>query len=222
MKSNVFASKFKMMLLGLVMSCSASIAQTDSTTIDSTFTDDLLTEVETQEVGTTDLLPTKMIITQRLLWGNKGLMRVSPYFDLTPEKRQRELDIRRKMLGMHQILGFATLGGMIAQGFVGASLYSGNGNMKGAHEALGVGVNVCYYTTAALSLFAPPKMINDNKGYNSIKVHKYLAILHLTSMTATNILAGMLESTPSVRSYHRAAAFTAFGSFALSMIIIKF
>ena len=126
------------------------------------------------------------------------------------------------MLGLHQILGFATLGGMVAQGFVGASLYNGNGSLKGIHEVLGVGVNIGYYTTAGLSLLAPPKMVNDYKGYSSIKVHKYLSILHLGAMTATNVLAGMLESNAGLRTYHRAAAFTAFGAFAASMIIIKF
>ncbi|MBK7096682.1 MAG: hypothetical protein IPH57_17065 [Saprospiraceae bacterium] len=49
-----------------------------------------------------------------------------------------------------------------------------------------------------------------------------MSVIHLSSMIATNILAGQLESHPDLRPYHRAAAFTAFGSFALAMIVIKF
>lgn len=194
-----------------------SLAQIDSTsTIDLSLDEFMLDEPESVV-----LLPEKMIFTQRILWGNSGLLRNFSYFELTPEKRQRELGIRRNMLGVHQILGFATLGGMIAQGFVGAQLYK-NGDLKGLHEGLGVGVNFGYFTTASLALFAPPKMLSDGKGYSSIKLHKVLGIVHFTSMIATNLLAGPAANNVKFKPYHRAAAFTAFGSFAVSMIVIKF
>jgi hypothetical protein len=41
-------------------------------------------------------------------------------------------------------------------------------------------------------------------------------------MIATNVLAGLVDDHPNLRPYHRAAAYTAFGSFAISMIVIKF
>ena len=183
---------------------------------------DLLDDIASSEDTSVQLLPEKFIITQKILWGEKGLMRNFNYFELTPENRQRELKIRRFMLVSHQIVGFATLGGMVAQGIVGTKLYNGNIDLKETHEALAAGVNFGYFTTAGLSLFAPPKMINERKGYSSIKVHKALAIIHLSSMIATNILAGQLESNPDLIPYHRAAAFTAFGSFTAAMIVIKF
>ncbi len=182
----------------------------------------LLDEISAADTGSTTLLPPKMLPTQRLLWGKRGLMRNSDYFELTPIKRQRELKIRRDMLVSHQILGMATLGAMVAQGIVGAKLYSGNRGLVDAHEALGALTNICYFTTAALAFFAPPKMLNERKGYSSIRIHKALAVIHLSTMIATNILAGQLESNPALRPYHRAAAYTAFGSFAAGMIIIKF
>jgi hypothetical protein len=148
-------------------------------------------------------------------------MRSFNAFELTPEKRQKELKIRRTMLVAHQIMGMVTLGGMVAQGVVGAQLYSGK-NVKNLHEGLATAVNIGYFSTAALSLFAPPKMLNERKGYSSIKLHRGLAIIHLTAMIATNILAGQLEGNQSLRPYHRAAAYTAFGAFAASMIVIKF
>ncbi len=186
-------------------------------------TTNLLADLSAQESqAPQELLPSKMLITQRLLWGNKGLMRNFNRFELTPDERVRELKIRRTMLVAHQVIGFATLGCMVAQGFVGSSLYNGNHDKAGLHQSLAGAINIGYFTTAGLALFAPPKMINERKGYSSIKVHKILAVVHLTSMIATNILAGALESNPKLKPYHRAAAFTAFGSFAAAMIIIKF
>ena len=44
----------------------------------------------------------------------------------------------------------------------------------------------------------------------------------MSAMIATNVLAGMTEDNPNLKKYHRAAAYTAFGAFAASMIVIKF
>jgi hypothetical protein len=46
----------------------------------------------------------------------------------------------------------------------------------------------------------------------------------MTAMIATNVLAGQIEgpNAATYKPYHRAAAYTAFGAFAASMIIIKF
>lgn len=179
--------------------------------------DDFMAETE----DSVQLLPERMLFTQAIFWGNKGLMRNFSYFELTPDKRQRELDLRRKMLGAHQILGFATLGGMIAQGFVGAKLYN-NPQYKDAHEMLAAGVNIGYFTTASLSLFAPPKMLKDKKGLSSVRLHKILGIVHLSSMIATNVLAEPAAGNAKFKPYHRAAAFTAFGAYAASIIVITF
>ena len=129
------------------------------------------------------------------------------------------------MLVTHQIMGFTTLGLMVAQGFVGSSLYNGNNDKKDVHEALAAGINFGYFTTASLSLFAPPKMLDERKGYSSIKLHKALAIVHLSGMIATDILASQLENEEPggpIHKAHRVAAFTTFGAFAASMIVIKF
>lgn len=195
-------------------------AQKDTTSID------LLGEISLAGQQQTKLLPDKIVFTQRMFWGERGLMRNFNAFELTPEKRQKELKLRRTMLVTHQVMGFATLGGMIAQGFVGAKLYKASGNdyqrLKDTHEALATAVEVGYFTTAGLSLFAPPKMLNERKGFSSIKLHKGLAVIHLAGMITTMVLAGQLEDNPDLKPYHRAAAFSAFGAFAASMIVIKF
>ena len=167
------------------------------------------------------LLPNHMIPTQRVLWGGKGLMRKFDRFTLTPEHRQSELKLRRVMLTTHQALGIATMVGMIGQGVVGARLYGGDESMKDLHEGLAGAVNIGYFTTAGLSLFSPPGMLDERKGINSIKVHRVLAIVHLSAMIATNVLAEAAEEG-NMRAYHRAAAYTAFGSYAAAMIVIKF
>lgn len=189
-------------------------AQNDTTAVD------LLSELEQQEKPA-ELLPNSMLLTQRALWGNHGLMRSFKKFELTPENRQNELKLRRAMFIAHQVVGFATLGGMIGQGIVGSRLYDGNYDVKDLHEGLAVAVNTGYFTTAGLSLFAPPKAVDERKGFSSIKAHKLLAVLHMSGMILTNVLADK-ASDPDIKPYHRAAAFTAFGAYAASIIVIKF
>ena len=226
----------KLLLIALLLTVVAisSMAQKETTKLkapkDTTATVDLLGEMNSTTQEKPKLLPDKILFTQRIFWGEKGLMRNFNTFELTPEKRQNELKVRRTMLVMHQIMGTLTLGGMIGQGIVGAKLYSNtqkgvfDRSLKNTHETLAGVVNFTYFTTAALSLFAPPKMLNEHKGYSSIKVHRALAIVHLSAMIATNILASQLNGPngATIRPYHRAAAFTAFGAFAASMIVIKF
>jgi hypothetical protein len=190
--------------------------------IDTTKSINLLNEISSADKDSVKLLPNKFPVTQRLLWGKKGLMRNFSEFELTPAKRQNELKIRRTMLVAHQAMGLVTLGTMIAQGIVGQRLYNGDRSLRDLHEGLAGGVNICYFTTASLALFAPPKMLDERKGYSSIKLHKALAIVHFSGMVATNILASQLEGNPGLRAWHRAAAFTTFGAFAASMIVIKF
>jgi hypothetical protein len=183
--------------------------------------DDLLGDLMKNQDSTTELLPKRMLLTQRVFWGEKGLLR--PISPLTAFNREKELKLRRKMLVAHQIMGFVTLGGMVGQGIVGASLYNNPGkhNLKDLHEGLASFVNITYSTTAVMSLFAPPPLINRDKKISAIRIHKWLSIIHMSSMIATNILADK-ASDPKFKPYHRAAAYTAFGSFAAAVIAIKF
>lgn len=184
-------------------------------------TDSLLLSLSTEEQ--TPLLPEKMLFTQRMIWGEKGLARTANLYELTPESRTKELKLRRTMLVTHQVLGFATLAGMVAQGIVGAQLYKNGGrDLRDVHEGLAALVNTTYGATAVMSLFAPPPMVSRDKGFTSIRAHKWLAAVHLSGMIATNILAGQIENNYKLKPAHRAAAFTTFASFAAAMIVIKF
>ena len=186
--------------------------------------DNLLKDLMQTQDTTTSLLPKKMLFTQRIFWGEHGLLRgASP---LNAVNREKELKLRRGMLVTHQVLGFATLGGMIGQGIVGSRLYNAKGdkysNLKDIHEGLGVAVNFTYSTTAIMSLFTPPPLINRDKKASSIRIHKWLAVLHMSGMIATNVLAGMIEYRPNLKPYHRAAAYTTFASYGAAVIAIKF
>ena len=77
----------------------------------------------TDENATPDLLPERMMITQRLFWGEKGLLRKTGIAPLNLKNREKELKLRRSFLKTHQILGYATLGTMVAQGIIGGKLY---------------------------------------------------------------------------------------------------
>lgn len=182
--------------------------------------DDLLSDLMKTQDTTTELLPKKMLLTQRIFWGQKGLLR--PISPLNAVNREKELKLRRGMLVTHQVLGFATLGGMIGQGIVGSRLYKNyDNNLKDIHEGLGAFVNITYSTTAVMSLFAPPPLINRDKKISAIRIHKWLSVVHMSSMIATNLLADK-AGDPKFKPYHRAAAYTAFASYAAAVIAIKF
>lgn len=196
-----------------------------------TAADDLLAGL-TDSVKTEPLLPRKMIFTQRVFWGPKGLLRVMNIAPLTPEGRAKELKIRRTMLVTHQVMGFVTLAGFVAQGLVGAKLYNAQGqeyvDTKRIHESLATAINISYAATTLVSLTAPPKLLSDRRGFTSIKLHKYLAVVHIAGMIATNVLSQQINKQQTadnylqVKSMHRIAAYTTFGAYAASIIVIRF
>jgi hypothetical protein len=163
------------------------------------------------------LLPQKMIFTQSLFWGKKGLFRKTGISKLSLEQREKELKVRNVMLKSHQIIGYLTLAGMVAQGIMGGKLYNGDYKLYDAHKTLGEWVTVSYFTGAGLSLFAPPPLVRKKvKGFNSIKAHKWLAYVHFSGMIATN--AWSKED----RDWHKYAAYTTFASYATAVLVFKF
>ena len=190
--------------------------------------DDIFNSFEQEEEF--PLLPDKMLFTQRFLWGENGLLRRSELAPLSPIQRSREIELRRKMLITHQVLGYVTLASMIAQGIIGGKLYNCDNcnsreynQIKNAHETMAAVVNVSYFSGAALSLFAPPPLINrTEKGLSSARAHKWLASIHFSAMVATNLLADGASESQTSRNLHRIAAYTAFGSFATATLVLTF
>lgn len=190
--------------------------------------EDIFGTIEQEEA--VDLLPEKMLFTQRMLWGENGLLRRAELAPLTPAQRSREIELRRKMLITHQALGYVTLASMIAQGIIGGKLYNCDNcdsreynRIKNAHETMAAVVNISYFTGAGLSLFAPPPLINrTEKGLSSARAHKWLASIHFSAMVATNLLAEEAGESQTGRNLHRIAAYTAFGSFATATLVLTF
>ncbi len=163
------------------------------------------------------LLPDRMILSQKLIWGEKGLLRKTGISKLSIENREKELILREKMLKAHQIIGYVTFAAMIAQGIIGGKLYNGENDLYDTHKNLGNFVTTSYFLGAGLSLLAPPPLVSKEiKGLNNIRAHKILANLHLPAMIATNIYSDR------DRDIHKASAYTAFASYTLAIIAITF
>ncbi|MBH46258.1 MAG: hypothetical protein CMC93_06545 [Flavobacteriaceae bacterium] len=163
------------------------------------------------------VLPQKMIFTQSVLWGKNGLFRKTGISKLSIAQRQKELKVRNVMLKTHQIIGYLTLAGMVAQGIMGGRLYNGDYKLYDTHKTMGEWVTASYFTGAGLSLFAPPPLVRKKiKGLNSIKAHKWLAYIHFSGMIATN--AWSKED----RDWHKYAAYTTFASYATAILVFKF
>ena len=129
-------------LLLLIGSLNKVQAQTDSL---------LQTLLVDEKIDSQLIAPQKMLFTQKLVWGENGILknRYGSTQDLV-ERRKIDLRIRRKMLQLHQIGGFVTLGGMVAQGIIGSQLYKGSYQLKETHEKLGAAINLSYGFTAVL------------------------------------------------------------------------
>lgn len=173
------------------------------------------------------LLSHKMLFTQRVFWGPNGLLRAMNVAPLTAEGREKELKVRRFMLISHQVTGYVTLAGFLMQGILEARLNKATGATydqlyKAQQTTLAI-TNIAYGTTALLSLTAPPKQFSDRKASGGgLKLHKYLAIIHLTGFVATNILAGKVTQHSELRPYRQAATFTTLAAFAPALIALKF
>ena len=169
------------------------------------------------------LLPEKMIISQRVLWGEKGLLRKTGIVKLSLENRKKELIVREKMLKAHQIIGYITFAGMIYQGILGGKLYNGDYSVYETHKTLGKVVTVSYFTGAGLSLFTPPPLVNRKReGLSNIRLHKILANVHVPAMIVTNIYADKQHGNRSHKKIHKASAYTAVASYTLAMFTIIF
>lgn len=190
--------------------------------------DSLLLELTQEQATVTEsLLPDKMLATQRLFWGEKGIYRrvgIIPR-ELTAESRERELRTRRTMFRIHQIIGIATAVGMGAQGYLGSQIYrpeTYTTRLYEWHKGMATGVNIGYATTALMAFTSPPPLVSS-KRVDNIRIHRWLSYIHLTGMITTNVLGNRIYNNFEVnKSLHRTAAFTAFGAYAAAIAIIKF
>ncbi len=170
---------------------------------------------------TIKLLPDRYLFTQKILWGERGLMRNFDMFKLSSTSRDIEMNIRSVMITTHQYLAFASLVGMIGTGITGQFLYQGNRDIKDFHEGLATFTNVTYFTSLGTILFTPPPMKDRAKGFTKFRLHRTMSIVHVSSMLAVNILSSLIETYPVLKPYHRAAGILAFSSLFVATVTIK-
>ncbi len=208
-------------------------AQTDTTKLSE---DDLLL----QELGANDikqsLLPEGMGLIRRSLWGEKGAMRKFNFFELTAEKRERELIVRRRMLQTHQVLGFVALGGMVGSCITGQIMISTKSGdtqefVKPLHKAAITTTMIAYGATALMQLLAPPPVIiRKNKGWSNMKAHRTLAYLHFSGMLLTPIAGRLIygdasqnaNASDKLRNFHQVSGYITTALFAGAVIVMKF
>lgn len=134
------------------------------------------------------LLPEILSPGERLMWGEHGLMRKIGAFPLTEEGRERELGLRRTMLTVHELAGFATLAAMLTTVTYGQLTLNGHTSLGETHRTWAYATIGSYFFTAAMSLLSPPPMIR-RKEWSTISVHKGLALIHFSGMILTPLLA---------------------------------
>ena len=186
--------------------------------------------INSQTDTTSSLLPDKMSVLEKGLWGKNGLFRITGLAPLTPEARQSELKLRRAMLSIHQIGGFTTLGLMAISAYYGKKAYEfGPGSVYAEKHRTLVRATIATYTlTALFALMSPPPLIKrDDKG-SSLTIHKTLAWVHGAGMIATAILGRRVRESTTLDDYnrlkkiHMGVAITTFTALASAMIVITF
>ena len=125
----------------------------------------------------TDSLPDNIPFVKNILWGKRGLVRKLPF---TPKSRVKELKLRRDMLQLHQKLALITLGLMSYQYYIGNEMVENN-TVNEDHMVLGYTTFGAYMSSASLSILSPPAS-KYTKRLSSLKIHKYLSVIHFIGM----------------------------------------
>ncbi|CUU00854.1 hypothetical protein JGI1_00097 [Candidatus Thermokryptus mobilis] len=185
-------------------------------------------QVLNSQTDTTSLLPSKMSILEKGLWGERGLFRITGLAPLTLQARQSELKLRRTMLSIHQLGGFATLGLMAISAYYGKKAYDLVPGYAEKHRTLVRATIASYSLTALLALMSPPPLIKRDDKWSSLAIHKTLAWIHGAGMVATAILGRQVRESANLEEYnrlkkiHMGVAIATFTALASSMIVITF
>lgn len=160
----------------------------------------------------------KMSGWERIWWGRHGIMRIG--FKLDKENPVNDLRqmarVRRKMLSLHQTLGLITVASMAVT--VAGGLKADSGKGSGLHKA-SVPITIGLYSaTAALSLTSPPKLVPSRRGWDTIRVHKLMAIFHFAGMIITPLLAP--DNPDAAVKWHRTAGIATFATFSAGMLTV--
>jgi hypothetical protein len=178
----------------------------------------------TQKVS---LLPDRLGPMESVMWSQHGFMRRVFDFPLTEEGRESEIHLRRTMLTVHQMGGFATFAAMVATVTLGQLLYNGNRDLLQMHNAMAWTTVAAYFSTASLSIFTPPPLVRRNE-WSTVSAHKLLATIHFTAMCIEPFLGEMVKSDvkktghSDLAPYHLALGYTELATFGAAMVVVSF
>lgn len=175
-----------------------------------------------QEEESLPLLPSRLGPVESLLWSEAGWMRRAFDFPLTQEGRIREMELRRDLLGLHQLGGFITMAGLVGTVVLGQQVYNGQRDRAQMHGALAITTVGFYLATAMLSLFTPPPAIRRDE-WSSVSTHKFLGALHFTGMMLTPVLGRMVaDDRDDLRRFHLISGYATTAVFGASLLVITF
>ena len=137
-----------------------------------------------------------MPIHTKILWGENGILRKVKF---APETRQKELQLRVKMLQLHQKIALGSLGAFFYQSYLGKQLVDGNYENLDRHSSLSKLVWSTYMLSASLSYLAPPGLKYTQK-LSSMKIHRLLSWGHFVGMASIPLLGDNIgNSSPNER-----------------------
>ena len=163
-------------------------------------------------------LPENMPLHTKLLWGESGLFRK---IKLAPETRQKELQLRVKMLQLHQKIALGSLGVFFYQSYLGKQMVDGNYKYHDLHSSMSKVVWSSYMTSAALSYFAPPGM-KYSKKLSSMKIHRLLSWVHFAGMASIPFLGNNIHNSSDYDkavALHQNVAYVTLFSMSLSALL---
>ena len=162
-------------------------------------------------------LPPNMPVHTKLLWGENGLFRK---INIAPKARQDELQLRVKMLQLHQKIALGTLGLFYYQTYLGTKLLD-NYQYRESHARMSKLVWSSYMLSAFLSYLAPPAMVYS-KNINSMKIHRYLSWVHFSGMAMLPFLGKNISESSDydgALALHQNVAFATLFSMSLSALL---
>ena len=176
-----------------------------------------------------DSLPENMPLIKKLFWSENGIIRK---LDLAPASRYDELILRKDMMQWHQRIALINIGLMSYQYYLGKEIDQNNAyqvlgadkydEYKSMHKNLGYTTYTLYMTSAGLSLFSPPALRYD-KNLSSMKLHRYLAIIHFAGMSIQPWLGYQASNNPDeydrYMDMHRKTGEIVFSSYLIAFLL---
>lgn len=167
------------------------------------------------------LLPERLSIGEKFLWGSSGLFRkIGITSELSIEQREKEIRWRRRMLNLHQIGGLLSWSLMLGTVVTGQLWLDGKLESPIWHKRFLYSTIPVYFFTGLLAILCPPPLERRNE-LSSTTLHKYFAWIHFLGMVATPIIGKMINSSSDyykTTRIHQKIGYITFSTYSLAML----